>query len=521
MRLLSRLAIVLTISLAVIALPSVPVQAICGGPAVHLVPGSGVPGTQLIVQGEHFDADKYVDVYYDGTLISEGTKTSASGDFSIPFTIPESCKGDHPIVVDVGTNSIGTIELKTSFYATQGLMVTPDKGPEGTTVTVTGHGFMKNEDGIELMYYTDEDSYQKVAEDIEADANGYWETSFDIPASDRGGHRIDARGNFSQTYDVKDVSFTVTASISLDKSSGGVGEGITMTGSRFGPYERDIQILFDGQPVATGIRADGDGDWDETFHVPGMAAGNHTVTAKGEYTSEQGVVGLSFEIRPDIVLAPDEGYVGMNVTVTGHGFAAEKNVSIMYDGSQRTTGTTDGRGDFEVSFSVPPSQHGDHEITIGYSATSAASATFTLESDPPDVPQLVSPSSGARVGFVGRVAAPTLQWSAVSDESGVYYNLQIATSPDVTAAGEFVNPMVAVKGLTATSYTATEALPHGTYYWIVQAVDGAQNQGDWTPPRSLRIGLMYLWVFIVIVVAIVVLIIALSRALVRRRRYYW
>jgi IPT/TIG domain len=519
MRLLSRLVIVLIVCLVAIALPSAPAQAVCGGPAIQLSPGSGVPGTQLIVEGQHFDAGQYIDIYYEGTLMSEGNKTSASGDFAIPFTIPESCKGDHQVLVDVGTNVIGTIEKETYFYATPGLAVSPDKGPVGTNVTVTGHGFIKGEDGIELMYYTD-GGYQRVARDIKADARGRWETSFQIPTSDRGEHKIDAQGSLSRTYDVEDATFQVTAGISMDKSSGGVGESITMTGSRFAPYEEGIQILFDGQPVVTDIKVDGQGDWEKTFDVPEMSTGEHSVTAEGEQTPEQDVNPLSFDIEPGLLLSPDEGHVGTNVTVTGNGFAAAKNVSIMYDGNQTVTALTDDQGNFEASFPVPQSQHGEHQVTIGYSAGSVASATFILESVPPDTPQLISPAAGSRVGVRGRIT-PTFEWSAVSDESGVYYSLQIATSANVTATGEFVQPMISVSGLLRTSYTVTEALPHGTYYWIVQAVDGAENAGGWTAARSLRVGFLPLWAFIAIIVAIVVLLVALIRALMRRRRYYY
>ena len=519
MRWSSRLLVVFILCLIAVALPSLPAQALCDKPVIELLPGSGVPGTQLIVRGKRFETGKYIDMYYEGTIVSQGTKTSPTGDFSVGFPIPETCKGAHEVLVEVGSDG-GTVRLETSFYATPGLTVAPARGPDRTTVTVTGHGFAKNEDGIEVMYYTGEDTYYRVAKDIEANASGYWQTTFETPDSERGEHKIDARGSISQTYDVKDATFQVIATITIDKSSGTTGESIAMTGTEFAPYEKGIQILFDGQPVATGIKADGQGGWEEAFDVPGMASGNYSVTAEGEYTLQQDLIGLSFEIKPYMLLSPDEGYVGMNVTVTGYGFAADEYVSIMYDTRQEATALTDRQGDFEASFSVPSSQHGEHKVTIGYSPGSIASATFTLESDPPDKPQLLSPSDGTRVGLKGGVT-PTFEWSPVTDDSGVSYNFQIAASPDVTSAGEFTEPMISASGLTGTSFTVMEALPQGKYYWIVQAVDGAQNQGGWTPPGVFKVGLMPLWAFIVIIVAIVALFVALIRALVRRRRYYW
>jgi hypothetical protein len=123
---------------------------------------------------------------------------------------------------------------------------------------------------------------------------------------------------------------------------------------------------------------------------------------------------------------------------------------------------------------------------------------------------------------MGKVT-PTFEWSEVSDDSGVRYSLQIATSVNVTATGEFVDPLVSVADIVGTHYTlnATEALPYGTYYWIVQAIDGAENESGWTAARSFRAGLLPMWAFILIIVAIVVLLGALIRTLVIRRRYYY
>ncbi|MCJ7656147.1 MAG: hypothetical protein MUO97_12780, partial [Dehalococcoidia bacterium] len=209
-------------------------------------------------------------------------------------------------------------------------------------------------------------------------------------------------------------------------------------------------------------------------------------------------------------------------TVTGRGFAANKDVDIMYDGNQEKTVMTDAQGSFDASFVVPESPHGERQVTARDAAGNNAIAIFTLESDAPDTPNLISPSDRSWMGLVGRVT-PTFEWSAVSDDSGVHYRLQIATSDNVTATGEFVNPIVSKEGLVKTSYTLeeTEALPYGTYYWIAQAVDGSENESGWTTARSFRAGLLPLWGFIVLIVAIVELLVALIRTLVIRRRYYY
>jgi hypothetical protein len=222
------------------------------------------------------------------------------------------------------------------------------------------------------------------------------------------------------------------------------------------------------------------------------------------------------------VLSADEGHVGTNLTVTGRGFAANEDVDIMYDGSQKATATTNDKGSFEVNFPVPESQHGGRQVITADVAGNNATAIFTMESDPPDTPELISPPDESRVGFIGRVR-PMFEWSAVSDDSGVRYSLQIAASANITATGEFVDPIFSVEGLVGTNYTLEkkDALPYGTYYWIVQAVDGAENTGSWTAARSFHAGLLPLWTFIIIIVAIVVLIGALVYFFIIRRRIHY
>ena len=399
-----------------------------------------------------------------------------------------------------------------------GLTVSPEDGPVGTNVTVEGHGFAEDEEDIELRYYLN-GNYATIAENITADEDGSWEKSFLIPPSAKGNHKIDAKSDESSLAQVKDATFEVTPGISIAKSSGSVGENIMMTGSGFAGNERDISILFAGEEVETEIRADATGYWEESFDVPEMPTGTYSVTAEGEHTRQGDINALSFNITPGLLLSPAEGHVGTNVTVAGRGFAANKNVVIKYEGNQKATATTNNKGSFDVSFVVPESQHGGRLVTAGDAAGNNATAIFTLESDPPPIPTLSSPPDGDRVGFIGRVR-PTFEWSAVSDDSGVYYSLQIATSANVTASG-FADPIVSVTDIVGTNYTLEKTLSYGTYYWIVQAVDGAANAGNWTAACSFRAGLLPLWAFILIIVAIVVAIGALVYFLVMRRRIYY
>jgi IPT/TIG domain len=514
MRWLSRLSVVLIVCLVIVGLTAAPVQA--QAPTINLSPASGVPGEQVRVRGYNFTADEWVDIYYDGDLIDE-VQTDDDGDFPwVAFTVPEGPAGAHKVRAEVNS----TVYVEASFTVKPGLTVSPEEGPVGTNVTVRGLGFAKNEANIEVRYYLD-GNYTAVVSNISANATGSWQRTFQIPPADQGSHKIDATGNSSSLAAVRDAFFEVKPGISLDRTSGSLGQNITMTGSGFGAGERDITIFVSGQAVRTGIRADNTGYWQENFPVPLMQKGTHNVTAEGESTPQSAVGILSFNITPGLVAAPDEGHVGMDLTVTGSGFPINQDVVIKYEGSQQAATSTNSSGSFTVVFPVPESQHGERAVTAEDDAGNSASAIFTLESQPPDRPELDSPADGSRLGSIWNVK-PTFNWSAVTDDSGVYYSLQIATSPNATAEG-FANPVRSITGIAATNYTlnGTQALSYGTYYWIVRAVDRAGNAGEWTVARSFNAGVLPLWALILIIVVVVAVIGTLVYFFVIRKRIYY
>ena len=521
MRWLSRLLIIFAVCIVAIGLPAAPVQA--NGESIKLSTSSGVPGEEIRVRGYNFTADEWVDIYYyqDGARIRVAeVETAEDGRFPwVTFTVPESCTGAHKVRAELSS----TVYVETNFTVKPGLTVSPEEGPVGTNVTVEGHGFAEDERNIELRYYLD-GTAQTVAQNISADEDGWWKRSFLIPASSRGNHKLDAKGDDSRLAKVQDAFFEVTPGIILHKSWGSPGENITMTGSGFAAGERDITILFAGEAAETEpeiIRADESGYWEAGFEVPYMPKGTYSVTAEGESTPETAVSALSFNVTPGLVLSPDEGHVGTNLTVTGGGFAANKGVVIKYEGEEVQTATTNSSGSFKIIFPVPESQHGGRQVTAEDAVGNNATAIFTMESVPPGTPELSSPPDGSRLGFIGKVR-PAFNWSAVLDDSGVYYRLQIATSANVTAGG-FADPRVLVPKIVGTNYTlnATEALPYGTYYWIVQAVDRAGNAGNWTAAYSFHAGILPLWAFIVIIVAIVAGIGAAVYFFVIRKRIYY
>jgi hypothetical protein len=515
MRLLSLVVIIFIACLIAIPLLAVPAQAVVEEePFITLSPVSGMPGEDVTVRGYNFDEDEEVTIYYypDGSRIKVATEDSGDGDFRVTFEVPESYKGEHDVGAYIGSSRIAM----DVFIVEPGLTVDPEDGAVGTTVTVKGMGFDEDEEGIELRYYLDGD-YQRVAEDITADEDGSWEESFKIPPSSSGDHKLDAKGDDSSFSEVEDATFELRPGISIDKSSGSAGDSITVKGSGFQKDERGIRILFDSTVVAEDITADEDGAWEESFTLPEMPRGDYDVTAEGDKTDKEDIRAVSFEVEVGLVLSPVTGHVGTELTVSGSGFATGKEIVIRYDETQMASVTTDGNGSFSnESFAVPESIHGEHQVTATSSLGTTVTATFTMESQPPPIPALISPPDGSRVGLVGSVT-PTFEWSQVTDDSGVTYSLQIGDSNNFTAA------LFSVTGLTEASYTLpnTEALSQGTYYWRVQAVDGAQNDSGWTAADSFKAGLLPMWAFIAGIAGLVVIIGLVVYFRLKSRRFYY
>ena len=494
MKLFHRLAII--IALCLTAVPSVTFPALAQSQALTLglSPTQGVPGTEITVSYQtagNFTPNTQVDILFAGIWRTTVT-TNDDGVFTAEILVPNIYRGSHPVRAEESA----TIYAETTFTVQSGLTVNPEEGQVGDTVTVVGRGYGEDETGIQLYF-----GGQRVLEDvpISADADGFWTESFAVPPSVRGSHIINTQPSVIPRH----ATFTVGPGIRLNPASGSPGQSIEVTGGGFVGGERHIKMLFDGEEIETGIEAGNRGQWEESFEVPEMPAGEYDVTAEGHQTKN--VPAHSFEIVPGIELSPDEGHVGINVTATGRGFAAGSNVTVMYDDIDVTGGTdiiTDENGSFEVVFAVPESQYGDREVTAedAEGNETGVPAIFTMEDDPPDTPKPISPIDGQRVGFARRVR-PTFKWEEVFDLSGVSYTLQISTSANVTANREFADPYLTWEDLTG-NYTLArdEALPHGTYYWIVRAVDGAENKSSWSEPESFRAGRLPLWAFIVIIV---------------------
>ena len=478
----------------------------------------GCVGDSIKVRGEYlYDwEDDDVWIYFelnDDWVELESDEVSGSGKLDTNyFDIPECAGGKHKIRVCDDDDEDDWF-IYTYFTVKPKLELTKPSDATGsvdTDVTIKGTGFGEDEDDIKIMFYTN-GSYVTVKSDITADEYGTWEATFKVPETSKGEHDILAEGDDTDADDMDEVTFEVEPGISLAKSSGKVGDTITVRGSGFEQDEDGIKITYDAE-VMVETEAGKDGTWEASFKAPLSAMGKHKIDAYGEGTRASDIADKEFTISYTATMNPTQGHIGTKVTIEGNGFAANKSLTVNYDDTQIATSTTDSKGSFSINFSVPKSKYGNHTVTAS-DGSNTFSSKFVMESTPPAKPVLISPADASRIGFVSKVS-PVFEWQSVDDVSGVSYSFQLASNPD------FTSPILSRTDLTENSYTLTseQALPYGTYYWRVKAIDGAQNDSSWITAYQFNVGLLPLWAFIAIVALLVVLIVAIVFVFVARRR---
>ena len=570
MKVVSRLLAAFMIAALVFPMTAMPALAASTATSMSIRPSSGPVGTEVEVYGNRSDSTSRGYVYYEldpdrNEWVQVLSNSSGNWDFdeenlgssttpdwryyyeSAPFDIPESIGGVHRLAI-VKT-SLGTTTTwssvnseKASSSAIKEFTVTPTltvvsaggsavrsgdiaEGPAGTEVELTGTGFGYRE---EIDIYFDGELVDLVAT-IRADDVGTWSGKFIVPAASKGRHEITAGGDDTRPRDVTAARFDVTPGISISPTKGAVGSEFTVKGSGFASNERSIEIVFAGKTAKSGITADSDGIFETKVVVPAAPLGEQEVGARGQNTTLASVEKRKFEVQSKLTVEPLSGNVGTQIEVSGAGLPASTAVTVTYDGVTKGTGTTSSDGTLAaITFAATHTQTthtAEHPVAAMFNSTTLTE-TFVMESTAPAKPTPRTPLSGTRIGLLGK-QTPTLTWSVVDDPSGVTYGLQISATPD------FSQILISKSGLIAQgsaiivsssgpemSYTlsATEALPFGTYYWRVKAVDGALNDSGWTASSTFKSGLLPTWALIVIIVLAAVLIGALIYVLIIRDR---
>ena len=163
---------------------------------ISLSPISGAAGTEVTVSGTGFEDDEDITIYFAGSKIDTtpaSIETDVDGSFSGIFTVPVKVRDTYKVKASDGTN-----KHSVNFAITAGASLSSLTGNVGTTLTVSGTGFITS--GTVTIKY---DNTQIAT--ATTDAVGAFSTTFDVPASQYGDHTITA----SDGANVQQLTFTM------------------------------------------------------------------------------------------------------------------------------------------------------------------------------------------------------------------------------------------------------------------------------------------------------------------------
>jgi len=499
--------LVLSIILSlVVAFPTTPAYA--AGENIHLSPKEGEIGDKIDIEGDGFEAKTTFRIYFSSDAADEGEDidtevtsyystgikwTDVAGEFVITFTVPsqlfdgedkEDVHGGNYYFYVTYHNTTTILDVAKFTVIGGGIEINPEAGQVGTEVEISGKRFGI---GQEISVKYDGDSIDIASGDEKTDDEGEFTCIIIIPESTFGDHTItvtDESGNEPE------AEFSVKPKITIDPTSGTVGEVITVSGTGF--EDRAYMIItFDDYRISTtplSLYTRGNGSFTGSFVVPSRAVrGTSKIRASDEdYNWAEAELTILTGISLDPATSQTSpGHVGMELTIHGTGFIAQTPITITYDKSTVATVTTDTKGTFSATFTMPPSIAGSHTITVT-DGTDTLTATVTMESEAPPIP----------VPLLPQVATMTegktyFDWGDVDDPSGITYTLQIGADVDFTTIA------LEQTGLTQSEYAfkVEEKLKStgkdAPYYWRVRAIDGAFNEGKWTMPILFYVGRFY------------------------------
>jgi len=320
--------------------------------------------------------------------------------------------------------------------------VLPDEGPIGTTVYVRIWNFTPIKQVIVL--FNNETLIGSgsivVAKEI-TDASGYAIANFNVDLLAGGRYTIIA----DDGTNTESVYFRITPQITLENTSGFVGDTITISGNGFAA-EKPISVFFDDEKVTTGDTNENGEFYNINFILPQSIKGTHKIKVQD---SEGNIVITDYNVKQKMTISPLLTSVSSNVTIIGTGFDT-KDITIYFDDKDITAVTVDTSGSFTTIIKIPPCSDGTHKIKADDGVnrsyceiTIVSTMTISPDNGHINIPVGIQ-GSGFRPGFQVRISYDNseIEGPTVSPEGMFAFNFKIPKSrsgPHTISASDGIN----------------------------------------------------------------------------------
>ncbi len=237
---------------------------------VEVSPEEGKVGQRVTVKGEGFGRNVTVDVLYDEESVGS-RNTTASGTFSLAFTVPPSWAGFHDILAETTaadrTDPVG-FEVKPSLTA-----VSPTEGPAGTVITISGKGFAGDDEAVTVYL-----GVTKVGTVPSNEFGTIADRQLTIGEFPGGTWSVKAT-DFDSNSATAETKFTVEPDLTVSPTGGNVGTQVEVSGTGF-LGNKAITVALDDTALTpvTPIKSGSNGSFSGNFFMPKTKSGAHTVT---------------------------------------------------------------------------------------------------------------------------------------------------------------------------------------------------------------------------------------------------
>jgi hypothetical protein len=338
------LSVVLTMLL--IAFPGV-VPVFASDPHIELSRTAGAAGSTFNVRGYDFTKSNYYYIFFGNSYLDSST-VNDQGEFTSSITVPDVA-GKPNYVITAATSqdklsrpdfdyefdetAIANFEVKDIY-----LKLKSDNGTVSNPFEINGYGFTKD-----YYYYIFFDEIYRANGTV--DSNGQFTKSITPPSQPSGFYEIAVMASkssnnshmYSADYDesaVTQFEIVIEGSISIDDSSGNVGDTFKLNGSFFSPGKKTT-VYWDGTKIGDTFTSSSSGTFeDQEYKVPETTYGPHTVKI---VDSSRTFGALIYSVTPKITLSSPSVTGANPITVSGTGFKASSNISFSVDGTALNT----------------------------------------------------------------------------------------------------------------------------------------------------------------------------------------
>jgi hypothetical protein len=312
------------------------------GAVITASPDEVAVGDRVTIKGRGFTpfgTVTYPDITVDGVpcLIddyAEPENIDSDGDFSFQIFIPQVDDADEDYDIMVVDSGAATAEVEIEVTALMKITATPDYGPQGQTVAISGVNFPNHGEDDTIMVALSGGDPIPLGADVEikefdSKSDGSFEGTFRIPAELDGTYDIiaywqdeDETGLVPITSYQDDEEFRIgSVLVLLSDDEGPAGLEVILSGNGFTEFEGwnatfgDIDIFEDETVAAGGLLKVGSDA--AIFYVPQVEAGTYDLVVIDEDTDIMVVTEFVVTYATSFEMIPAEAPSSFNITFEG------------------------------------------------------------------------------------------------------------------------------------------------------------------------------------------------------------